>query len=290
MVVGKRPITVSFLKLNSRLFFYSLKILFSKLIIFKLKKNMKNQHLLGMLIVLLLSLGSCTTTPTETEETTPPETVDNTLTEEEKAAGWELLFDGKSMDKWRIFKMDTLAGWAIADGEMQALGEAGLEGAGSDIITKDTFTNFELSLEWKISVAGNSGIFFNVVEEEGLTAVYQSGPEYQLIDDIGFPQELEDWQKTAANYGMHNAPNIKTNKAGSEFNHSKIKVENGHVEHWLNGDKVVEYDLWTEEWEQLVKEGKWKDYPAYGRAKSGHIALQDHGNQCWFKNIKIRRL
>ncbi|MEM6379069.1 MAG: DUF1080 domain-containing protein, partial [Bacteroidota bacterium] len=172
---------------------------------------MKNHYFLGFCLVILLSLNGCgnasnaeaETETTATEEAAPTH---NTLTAEEKAAGWTLLFDGQSMDQWRLFKKDTLAGWAIVDGEMQALGEAGLEGAGSDIVTKKQYKNFELSLDWKISPEGNSGIFFNVVEDEDLNAVYQSGPEYQLIDDVGFPMKLEDWQKTAANYGMHLAP------------------------------------------------------------------------------------
>ncbi len=247
-----------------------------------------------LLLCTLCFLGACTPAAEEqaadsVEETTLEQVTDNALTAAEKAEGWQLLFDGKSMDQWRLYKKDTLAGWAINNGEMQALGEAGLEGAGSDIITKAQFTNFELSLDWKISPEGNSGIFFNVVEDDDLTAVYQSGPEYQLIDDEGFPMKLEDWQKTGANYAMHLASNVETKPVG-EFNTSKIKVNDGHVEHWLNGKMVVEYDLWTEEWTTLVTEGKWKDYPKYGRAKSGHIALQDHGNQCWFKNVKIRSL
>jgi hypothetical protein len=255
---------------------------------------MKNQFLTGVLAVLMMGLTS-NCTPSESNADTnaaehPTQTTEhNTLSEAEKAAGWELLFDGKSMDKWRIYNRDTLAGWAVNNGEMQALGEAGLEGLGADIITKDTYTNFELSLEWKISEAGNSGVFFNVVEAEGLKAVYESGPEYQLIDDEGFPMDLEDWQKTGANYAMHPAPDAKTKPVG-EFNHTRIIVNEGHVEHWLNGDKVVEYDLWTDEWEELVQAGKWKEVPSYGRAKSGHIALQDHGNMCWFRNVKIRRI
>lgn len=255
---------------------------------------MKIQHLLSFLFFTLITLSSCNSAATSdegnteetTEETTPP---DNTLTEAEKEAGWELLFDGQSMDKWRLFQRDTLAGWAIVDGQMKALGEEGLEAVGADIVSKETFQNFELSVDWKISEAGNSGIFFNVIEDEDLHAVYESGPEYQLIDDDGFPADLEDWQKTGANYAMHLAPTAKPNPIG-EYNTSVIKVQNGKVEHWLNGEKLLEYELWSDDWEEKVKTGKWKDFPKYGRAKSGHIALQDHGNQIWFKNIKIRRL
>ena len=214
---------------------------------------------------------------------------DNTLTQEEADNGWTLLFDGQSMDMWRIFNTDTLFGWEVKNGEMVALGTAGLEGLGSDIVSKEKFTNFELSLEWKVSEAGNSGVFFNVVEGEDLHAVYESGPEYQLIDDIGFPMKLEDWQKSGANYAMHPPVEVNSNPAG-EWNHTRLTVNNGKVTHELNGMVVVSYELWTPEWEALKQEGKWKDVPTYGAAKSGHLALQDHGNQSWFKNIKIRRL
>jgi len=254
----------------------------------------QNILLLAILTILSFSCGEPTDTNTAVD-TAPPKTepvqldANNVLSADEKAAGWELLFDGKSMDKWRVFKQDKVKGWAINNGEMQALGTGGLNGKGADIITKEQFTDFELSLDWKISPEGNSGIFFNVIETEGLNAVYESGPEYQLIDDIGFPAALEDWQKSAANYGMHTAPTAKTEKVGT-FNTSKIIVNKGHVEHWLNGKKVVEYNLWTDEWKKLVQDSKWKDYPAYGLAKSGHIGLQDHGNQIWFRNIKVKRL
>jgi len=248
------------------------------------------QKLFFLLLIGMLSTTACTAPKAEEasdSSDTPP--AHNTLSEAEAAEGWQLLFDGKSMDQWRLFNRDTLAGWAVNNGEMQALGEAGIEGAGSDLVSKETFANFELSVDWKISVAGNSGILFNVVEGDDFHAVYESGPEYQLIDDEGFPAVLEDWQKTGANYAMHPAPTAKTVPVG-EFNTSKIKVQDGHVEHWLNGDKLLEYDLWTEEWEELVAKGKWKDFPNYGRAKSGHLSLQDHGNQTRFRNIKIRKL
>ena len=265
---------------------------------FKSSTFMKNRlYLFFCLFTLILVTHSCNsnTNSNETDENQPvaavePITpVDNQLTEAEIAEGWQLLFDGKSVDKWRIFKRDTLAGWAVNDGELIALGEAGLEGAGADIITKEQFENFELTVDWKVSEAGNSGIFFNVVESEDYKSVYETGPEYQLIDDIGFPQALEDWQKSGANYAMHPASKPMSNPAG-EYNTSKLTVDQGHVTHFLNGEKIVEYDLWTPEWENKVKEGKWKDFPGYGRAKKGHIALQDHGNQIWFKNIKIKVL
>jgi len=208
----------------------------------------------------------------------------NTLTPREKKEGWELLFDGRSMDKWRNYGKDTLVGWKVEDGDMVALGKGS-----NDIITREEFQDFELSLEWKTSPQGNSGIFFSVVEGKH-QAVYETGPEYQIIDEAGWPDPLEDWQKAAANYAMHPASKAKKIKPVGEYNSSRIVVNKGHVEHWLNGRKVVEYQLWTPEWEKLVKAGKWKDYPDYGRARKGHLALQDHGNVTWFRNIKVRKI
>lgn len=214
----------------------------------------------------------------------------NRLTSAEQKSGWQLLFDGKTTNGWHTYGEKTVRGWAVQNGELIALGQAGHEGTANDIVTEAAFENFELVLEWKMSPGGNSGIFFNVLEDpKQYATVYATGPEYQLVDDIGFPEKLENWQKSAANYGMH-PPARTVLKPVGEFNRTRIVVNNGHVEHWLNGVKVVNYQLWTPEWEALVKKSKWKDFPGYGRAKSGHIALQDHGNQIWFRNIKIRKL
>ena len=252
-------------------------------------------HRLLPIALFLFLWSACGTESTKdsTQEDTGTEAsekvADNMLTADEKAEGWSLLFDGHTMDHWRLFNHDTLMGWAVQSGEMVALGEGGPDGHGADIISKEKFDNFDLSLEWKISPEGNSGIFFNVVEGDQYGAVYYTGPEYQLIDDTGFPADLADSQHSGANYSMH-APSSITSKPVGEYNLSRIRVEDGHVIHWLNGEKVVEYDLWTPEWQILIDSGKWEDYPDYGKARSGHLALQDHGNKIWFKNIKIKRL
>ncbi len=213
--------------------------------------------------------------------------IQNSLTKQEKKEGWKLLFDGKTTQGWRGFKQDKVDdGWQVIDCNLVALGKGG--DLGGDIITVDKFEDFELYLEWAISEGGNSGIFFHVLENNYPT-VYATGPEYQLIDDIGFPQKLEEWQKTGTNYAMHNAENKKLKLVG-EFNTSRIKVKDCYVEHWLNGEKIVEYELWTDEWKEQVKNSKWKNYPGYGIARKGHIALQDHGSVVKFRNIKIRDL
>lgn len=218
-----------------------------------------------------------------------PEPTQNFLTPEEVAEGWKLLFDGETFAGWRNFGSDTLIGWKIDSGALLALGTGGDHAY--DIITLDEFENFELSLEWKTSPGGNSGIFFNAVEDTSVEAIYEIAPEYQLVDEVTWDGDsLEEGQKTAACYDMYVADPAKTLMPVGEYNVSKIVVNNGLVEHWLNGAKVVEYQLWTAEWDSLKSVRKWKDFPLYGTARKGHIGLQDHGKQTWFRNIKIRTL
>lgn len=211
----------------------------------------------------------------------------NVLSHSEKAGGWVLLFDGKKMDQWRNYLKDSVSGWIVENGTMKALG-LGNDLSG-DIITKEQFEDFELTLEWKISPGGNSGIMFMVHEDTAYEAVYETGPEYQLLDDLGYHEPVEDWQLAAANYAMHVTGEKKLRPVG-EWNTARIIKTGTHVEHWLNGRKVVEYELWTEDWKSRVSAGKWKDYPGYGTFSRGHIALQDHGDEVWFRNIKIREL
>jgi len=210
---------------------------------------------------------------------------DNTLSKKEKKEGWVLLFDGTTMTGWRSYKNKEQEGWSVKDGELYCKAEGVTKRA--DLITNSKYENYELQIDWKISPKKNSGIIYMATEENG--ASYESGPEYQLIDDTGYPAKLQDKQLSGANYDMH-APSSKTVKPAGEYNHTKIVINKGHVEHWLNGTKVVEYELWTPEWEQTKAKSKWKDVKPYGMSKSGHIALQDHGGGIAFKNIKLKAL
>lgn len=209
-----------------------------------------------------------------------------TLSDKEIEKGWELLFDGKSMDKWKSFNGGEVTGWKMVNNEMHNSGVG--SDHGGDIITKKQYENFELVLEWKVSPQSNSGVFFHV--QEGYTdAIYESGPEYQLIDDKGWPEKLEDSQYSGANYAMHSPKNTKV-KSIDDWNKSRIVVKNPHVEHWLNGRKVVEYELWSDDWKARKAKSKWAEAEHYGMAKSGHIGLQDHGGLTMFRNIKIREI
>jgi hypothetical protein len=213
---------------------------------------------------------------------------DNTLTESEKKAGWKLLFDGKSLTGWRPYQNRVTNSWSAENGVLYCKGSAtDKSDKRADLITGDEYKNFELSIDWKISPKGNSGILYLVTED--FPDAHLSGPEYQIIDDVNFPGKLEEWQKTGANYAMDPAPTA-TPKPVGEWNTTRIVVNKGQVQHWLNGKKLLEFDMWTEEWNKKKMSGKWKDAPGYGKSKKGHIALQDHGSEAWFKNIKLKEL
>lgn len=213
---------------------------------------------------------------------------DNNLTNTEKGKGYILLFDGKTMNGWRTYQNQSAESWFVDKGTLHCKGSSDNYGAiTADLMTANQYENFDLSVDYKISPKGNSGILYMVTEDNAYS--YLSGPEYQIIDDVNFPEKLEEWQHTAANYAMNPAPTAVPNPAG-EWNHARIVVNNGHVEHWLNGKKVVEYELYSDDWNKRKMSGKWKDVPTYGQSKKGHITFQNHGSEAWFKNIKIREL
>jgi hypothetical protein len=214
----------------------------------------------------------------------------NTLTEQEKTGGWALLFDGETMNGWKDFNGTALtAPWHVVDGCIQA------KGTGSDasgyIVTDREYENFELSWDWKLGKGGNSGMLYHVVENPAYNVPYVTGPEYQLIDEPNFPEKLEPWQRLGVDYAMHlpDETKMKINPAG-KWNSSKIVFDNGHVEHWLNGEKIIEFEAWTDDWFARKNSGKWENAPEYGLAKKGVICLQDHGYPASFRNIKIREL
>lgn len=200
------------------------------------------------------------------------------------------LFDGTTLKGWHAFnKSGKITNWKIEDNALVCLGAA--EGdTGGDIVTDEEYENFEFSWEWKIEPGGNSGVMYHVIEAPKYKAPYETGPEYQMIDDDGYPVKLEDWQKTGADYAMNLTNEKKKLKPVGEWNSSKIIYNNGHVEHWLNGEKIVEFQSGDEKWMKQKHEGKWKDYPDYGMAKKGRIALQDHGKKAYFRNITIKEL
>ena len=236
-------------------------------------------------LILIISY-SCSSTKVKTSDNEGSEKKAVATSED----GWIWLFDGTSTDGWRGFNSEKLPeSWVIEEGSLKSLGTGG--DIGGDIVySAREFENFELYIEWKISTAGNSGILYHVQEGEKFEAPYETGPEYQLLDDIGYPDPLEDWQKLAADYAMYVAPADKPIKPAGEWNNSRIIFTPDNVTYFLNGTKVVEFVPWSEDWHKRRNEGKWKDFNDYGKAKSGLIGLQDHGSFIWFKNIKIKEL
>ncbi len=230
--------------------------------------------------------------PGETASVTGVAAALNTLTPEEEAAGWQLLFDGQTTNGWRGYNKDAFpeAGWGVEDGDLVVMASDGSEeGLGGDIVTEAEFTNFELVFEFLITPQGNSGVFYRVQEHPERT-MWQVAPEYQVLDDsayIGLEGFDPPTHLTGDNYDLHSSPVRAMNPIG-EWNHGRILVDGNHVEHWLNGQKTVEYELFSPEWEALVAASKFAPYPEYGRALTGHIGLQDHGHELRYRNIKIR--
>lgn len=211
-------------------------------------------------------------------DATPP----NTLTEAERAAGWRLLFDGETLDGWRPFKGEGAPeGWAVEDGTLARVGPGG------DIITEEEFEDFELSLEWRVAPGGNSGIFYLVSEDAEY--VWEAAPEMQVLDDAGHPDGQSELTSAGSNFALHPAPRGVVRPAG-EWNEARIVVRDAHVEHWLNGRRIVEYELGSEDWERRVAASKFAEWPEYGRAAEGHVGLQDHGDRVAFRDIRIRVL
>ena len=221
----------------------------------------------------------------ETADETP---APNTLSQAERDAGWRLLFDGETTAGWRGYNADSFPaqGWEVRDGSLATVEGGG----GGDIVTEGEFADFELSLEFKVSPGANSGIFFGAIDQPG-KPMWSSAPEYQILDDSAYAADGTDMSRhlTAQNYDLH-ALSEKALKPVGEWNVARIVVRRPHVEHWLNGVKMVEYELESPEWEELVAASKFAVYPEYGRVTSGHIGLQDHGTEVWFRNIKLRPL
>jgi hypothetical protein len=219
----------------------------------------------------------------------------NRLTDAERRQGWVLLFDGSSFNGWRQCNGTSMpANWVIEDQAMKVFTAPGRkpgQGAGGDIVYgARSFRNFELSIDWKTEKAGNSGIFYYVREVPG-QPVYYAAPEVQVLDNVDATDNVVPSHLAGSLYDMLPA-DPKTVKPVGEWNTIVIRVKDGRVTHTQNGTKVVEYTLWTPEWDKLVANSKFKTFPGFieGIAHQGYIGLQDHGYAIWFRNIKIREL
>lgn len=200
-----------------------------------------------------------------------------------QGGAWRPLVVGNSLASWKGYKTDTVpSGWRAENGMLLKDKPVG------DIVTREEFGDFELSLEWRISVAGNAGIFYRGTEE--YPRVYWSAPEYQLLDDAKAPDGTSRLTSAGSAYGLYPSPAGHLKPAG-EWNETRIIAKGAHVEHWLNGTKLLEYELWSADWIAKVKAAKFSAWPNYGMAKRGRLALQgDHDGSLAFRNMKVREL
>jgi hypothetical protein len=212
----------------------------------------------------------------------------NTLTDHEKEQGWQLLFDGKTTDGWHGYNMKSFPDcWAIEEGTftMNSFGS----GEDQDIITNKKYRSFALYLEYKLTIAANSGVIFQIAEDTLYKYPYETGPEFQVIDHENWPDSLNDWQTNGANYAMY-PPKAKPYKPIGEWNQLFLFVNENKITQILNGEVVVEYEKNSEEWTKLRNSGKWADYPDWGKFDEGYISLQNHGTKVWYRSIKLKEL
>ncbi len=265
---------------------------------------MKNIKLIPVIFLAIALLAGCSQgnkkqisekKDVKTEVQQPEEAAPNTLTAEEKADGWKLLFDGTTTNGWRGYGIETFPekGWVVEDGTLHVLGSGkGEAGGGGDIITDKKYGNFELSLEWKVSEGANSGIFYLAQEKPG-QAIWKSSPEMQILDNDKHPDAKlgKDGNRAAGSLYDLIPGNFEAVNPAGQWNQVKVMVYKGTVVHWVNGENVLEYHLWTDDWTNMVKNSKFKDYPDFvNPASEGYIGLQDHGDDVWFRNIKIKEL
>jgi hypothetical protein len=245
-------------------------------------------------------MAGCTAQPAAEETSAPASAAQadqavNRLTPQEQSEGWRLLFDGQTTTGWRNAHGDSFPekGWEIRNGELIVLESGGGEAAhGGDIVTVDQYADFDFRVDFKLSAGANSGIKYNVTEKLGTPGRGSAiGLEYQLLDDSKHPdanQGAAGTRKLGALYDLMPVPDDKPFNGIGEWNTARIVSRGQQVEHWLNGVKILEYERGSEDFRRRVAESKYKIYPGFGEAASGHILLQDHGNTVSFRNIKIK--
>ncbi len=241
----------------------------------------------------MLSLQACGEAPAKPDAITAITDSMNTLTKEESADGWNLLFDGSTAAGWHSYNNKTDASaWKVVDGTLMldpSVKENGRIVGGGDIVTDKVFKNFHLKLDWKVDSAGNSGIMFYVLEDSTLRWPYLSGPEMQVLDNAAHPDAKIRTHRAGDLYDLIECSEETVLPAG-EWNTAEIIANNGQLTFILNGKKVVETTMWNDEWKALIAKSKFKNMPLFGTQQEGRIALQDHGDPVWFRNIKIKEL
>lgn len=252
-------------------------------------KNLKLGILLLVMIAVIISCGKTKSNDPKSlfDEITKNQTP-NTLNKEEQKNGWQLLFDGTSTADWHGYNMKVFPDcWKIEDSSLTMNSVGGQED--QDIITNDKYRDFALSLEYKLTKGANSGVIFQVAEDTAYKFPYETGPEFQVMDQDNWPDKLEDWQINGANYAMY-PPMAKPYKPIGEWNQLFLYVKGDSVTQILNGVVVVKYVKNSDEWKTLRNSGKWSAFPDWGKFDEGYISLQNHGTKVWYRNIKIKKL
>lgn len=252
-------------------------------------RNLMNRILLFLIALVLFSCGkpkinNPLSLNAELDKNAPV----NTLTDDEAKNDWKLLFDGKNFTGWHGYNMSGILDcWIIEDQALTMTTEGRAES--QDIITDKIYKKFALCAEFKLTKGANSGVIFQVKEDPKYKFPYETGAEFQIIDQDNWPDKLEDWQICGANYAMY-PPKAKPYKALGEWSRILLVVDGNHVTQILNGEVVVEYEKYSEEWKKLRASGKWANFPDYGICDEGHISLQNHGTKVWYRNIKIKEI
>ena len=247
---------------------------------------MKKIILSAAIVAILLACESKKDSDSKNQE---KETPLNTLTESEISEGWQLLFDGTSTNQWKQFNKSTMSPAWIAKNGSLTLDKSLKNGTDHDIVTRQEFENFELKLEWKIDSCGNSGIMFNVVDNGKYSYPYETGAEMQVLDNRYHPDAVFEKHRAGDLYDLIAAKSASVNPP-PQWNAVRIISNQENVEFWLNRQKVVQFKMHDPAWRQMIKNSKFKDYPDFGLSKKGRIALQDHGDNVWFRNIKIKEI
>lgn len=226
--------------------------------------------------------------------TTPAPPAVNALTDAEKAEGWALLFDGAGKNGWHVYnKKSDGAAWKVEGDALWLDSNYKVDGkraGGGDLLTDEEYENFELSLEWKIGKGGNSGIIFLVNEDPKYGATYHTGPEMQVLDNAGHSDANINKHRAGDLYDLISGAPADAVKKEGEWNQVRIVVNKGALEFYLNGPKIVTTTLWDENWNKMVAGSKFKEWKDFATFRKGRIALQDHGDPVWYRNIKIRKL
>ena len=213
---------------------------------------------------------------------------DNELSKEEQEQGYQLLFDGKSLNGWHLYNQgDVSSGWVAEDGELKCL--PGTDARHGDLVTNDEFENYELRFDWKISTGGNSGVFINVTERADVPTAWASGPEYQLLEK-DHPDYEKEMKRPGCLYNFSPQLNAADLKPANEWNHSVIKQEDGKIEFMLNGVVTAKEDFNSNHWKEAIANSNFKHFPEFGKTTKGRVAFQDWNKGISFKNIKIRKI